>query len=374
LIHFYKRGFGISFIFKEKKIIATAKDFKKVLKTSMTGEVKNNTETNEDYEYDMTDKAKRVATNVHEDERKLFVGGLPNEAKHEDIKQHFSTFGKVEKVKLMSDQVTGRFKGFGFVVFEEVGGYNAAMAKAEQVILGRTVTVKRATVKVKQGKIYIGKLPIEGISVDDIRTHFSQFGTVLEVVRPVDKAKDDEPKSFAFVTFAREETARQLVKLGGDVMNGHKFNIKPVITKDPVQAGGRPGPPMPGQHAPQHGQGPPSWGGHQAAAQQAYVGGYGAAAQGYGQQQAAYANYANYSQAGYGTSQAGYAGQQAAAASYYGAAANVPPPPPAPVTGAGVPSLATFNPYDMASYGNGGGGKMRATPPGQGQQARAQPY
>jgi len=186
------------------------------------------------------DKAKRLATNVHEDERKLFVGGLPNEAKHEDIKQHFSTFGNVEKVKLMSDQATGRFKGFGFVVFEEVEGYKNALSKTEQVILGRTVTVKRATVKVKQGKIYIGKLPTEGISEEDIRQHFSQFGTVVEVVRPVDKAKNDEPKSFAFITFAREEISRQLVKLGGDVLKGHKFNIKPVITKDPVQ-GARPG-------------------------------------------------------------------------------------------------------------------------------------
>jgi hypothetical protein len=34
----------------------------------------------------------------------------------------------------------------------------------------------------------------------------------VEVVRPVDKAKDDELKPFAFVTFEREETARQLVR------------------------------------------------------------------------------------------------------------------------------------------------------------------
>ena len=47
----------------------------------------------------------KVAINASEDERKLFVGGLPNETKHEDIKLHFGKFGVVEKVKLMSDQV-----------------------------------------------------------------------------------------------------------------------------------------------------------------------------------------------------------------------------------------------------------------------------
>jgi len=344
----------------------------------MTAE--STSEANNDYEYDMHDKAKRLATNVHEDERKLFVGGLPNEAKHEDIKQHFTTFGKVEKVKLMSDQATGRFKGFGFVVFEDVEDYKNALSKPEQVILGRTVTVKRATVKVKQGKIYIGKLPTEGISEEDIRQHFSQFGTVLEVVRPVDKAKNDEPKSFAFITFAREEVSRQLVKLGGDVIKGHKFNIKPVITKDPVQQGARPGGAAPGHGGVvgAHGaaqtqqQQQQAWGAHAAQSQQQYVGGY-------GYSQAAYAGY-NYgaSQAGYGTAQTGY-GTAAAATNYYGAAAaagsTAPPPPPAApapaATGNGVPSLATFNPYDISSYG---GGKIRAAPAATNGQTRAQPY
>jgi len=341
----------------------------------MTAE--STSEANNDYEYDMHDKAKRLATNVHEDERKLFVGGLPNEAKHEDIKQHFTTFGKVEKVKLMSDQATGRFKGFGFVVFEEVEDCKNALSKPEQVVLGRTVTVKRATVKVKQGKIYIGKLPTEGISEEDIRQHFSQFGQVLEVVRPVDKAKNDEPKSFAFITFAREEISRQLVKLGGDVLKGHKFNIKPVITKDPVQ-GARPGGAAAGHGgvvgahgAAQTQQQQQAWGAHAAQSQQQYVGGYG-----YSQ---AYAGY-NYgaSQAGYGTAQTGY-GTAAAATNYYGAAAaagsTAPPPPPAApapaATGNGVPSLATFNPYDIASYG---GGKIRAAPAATNGQTRAQPY
>lgn len=35
---------------------------------------------------------------------------------------------------------------------------------------------------------------------------------VVEVVRPMDKQKDNEPKTFCFVTFAREEVARNLVK------------------------------------------------------------------------------------------------------------------------------------------------------------------
>ena len=57
----------------------------------------------------------------------------------------------------------------------------------------------------KQGKIYLGNLPPEGISNEDIETHFAPFGSVAEVVRPVNKSKNNEPKNFAFVTFNREE-------------------------------------------------------------------------------------------------------------------------------------------------------------------------
>ena len=43
----------------------------------------------------------------------------------------------------------------------------------------KNVTVKKADVK--QGKIYVGKLPDSGVGEDEIREHFAQFGTIAEV-------------------------------------------------------------------------------------------------------------------------------------------------------------------------------------------------
>ena len=45
---------------------------------------------------------------VHEDDRKLFCGALPQEAKDTDIKEFFSTFGEIDSVNLKMDPVTGR--------------------------------------------------------------------------------------------------------------------------------------------------------------------------------------------------------------------------------------------------------------------------
>ena len=69
-----------------------------------------------------------------EDERKLFVGGLPQEAKDTDIKEYFETFGEIDSVNLKTDPNTGRSRGFAFVVFKEPSSLGAASADESHVI------------------------------------------------------------------------------------------------------------------------------------------------------------------------------------------------------------------------------------------------
>jgi len=47
--------------------------------------------------------------------KKLYVGSIPFTATEEDLSNLFSTIGEVESVKIITDQATGRSKGFGFV-------------------------------------------------------------------------------------------------------------------------------------------------------------------------------------------------------------------------------------------------------------------
>jgi squid-like protein len=49
-----------------------------------------------------------MAAPVHEDDRKLFVGALPQEAKDTDIKEYFGQFGEIDNINLKMDPVTGR--------------------------------------------------------------------------------------------------------------------------------------------------------------------------------------------------------------------------------------------------------------------------
>merc|ERR1719210_2223789 len=134
------------------------------------------------------------------------------------------------------DQTTGRSRGFAFVVFKTVEGIEAAQQQDAHVVKGKKVTCKKA--EARQGKIYVGKLPPgEAMSKEELQEHFSQYGEVVEVVRPVDKMKNNEPKTFAFITFAREDTAKQLVKQGSTELGEFSLEIKKVTPKDPSAGG-----------------------------------------------------------------------------------------------------------------------------------------
>merc|ERR1719414_2272349 len=86
-----------------------------------------------------------------EDDRKLFAGGLPQDAKEADIRGHFGQFGEIESITLKTDMATGRSRGFCFIVYKTVDGLEKAVA-SEHTISNKKVAVKKA--QAKQGKVY----------------------------------------------------------------------------------------------------------------------------------------------------------------------------------------------------------------------------
>jgi len=162
-----------------------------------------------------------------EDDRKLFVGGLPQDAKQEDISAHFQTFGEIDNINIKTDPATGRSRGFAFVVFKTVQSLQDAVNEQEHSVKGKKVAVKKA--KAKEGKIYVGKLKPE-LSDEEIKNHFAQFGSISQVEQPFDKTKN-ERKNFCFITFEKEESAKQLLKAGTTTINGVELEVKKVTPK-----------------------------------------------------------------------------------------------------------------------------------------------
>lgn len=50
--------------------------------------------------------------------KKLYVGNLPYSATEETLKTHFSSAGALASATVITDRMSGRSKGFGFVEFE----------------------------------------------------------------------------------------------------------------------------------------------------------------------------------------------------------------------------------------------------------------
>ena len=112
-------------------------------------------------------------------------------------------------MQCVTDQHTGRSRGFCFIVFKEVASLENAVGAGDHVVKGKKVAVKKA--QAKQGKVHISKLKPE-LSDEEIREFFEQYGAIAGVEQPYDKVKQ-ERKNFCFITFEKEDTAKRLLKV-----------------------------------------------------------------------------------------------------------------------------------------------------------------
>lgn len=77
--------------------------------------------------------------------KKLFVGGIPWATTSDDLKQLFGQYGTVSSATVITDKMTGRSRGFGFVEFEsdeEASAAESALNNSD--FQGRTLVVKEA--------------------------------------------------------------------------------------------------------------------------------------------------------------------------------------------------------------------------------------
>ncbi len=76
---------------------------------------------------------------------KIYVGNLSYEVTEEDLRQEFEAFGKVESVNIITDKISGRPKGFGFVeMTSESEGQAAITGLNGKTLKERTLTVNTA--------------------------------------------------------------------------------------------------------------------------------------------------------------------------------------------------------------------------------------
>ncbi|KAH1021698.1 hypothetical protein HUJ04_011181 [Dendroctonus ponderosae] len=222
---------------------------------------------------------------------------------HEELREYFGKYGEIESINVKTDSMTGRSRGFAFIVFQDAASIDRVSAAGEHTINGKKVDPKKA--KARHGKIFVGGISPE-LSDDDINEYFGQYGTIMEVEMPFDKQKNQR-KGFCFITFESEQVVADLLKRPKQVIKDKEVDVKKATPK-PDQMMGRG---MRGGRGGPRGRGGRGFG--QNWGQGGY--GYGSYNQGYGYDGGfndyyggGYGNYGNYDYSGYSGNYGGSSG------------------------------------------------------------------
>nr|XP_023013419.1 RNA-binding protein squid-like [Leptinotarsa decemlineata] len=162
------------------------------------------------------------------DDKTLFVGGMHFQTGYEDLRQHFEQYGDIKEIKINMDPITGRSRGFGFIVFKSAGALSKIEAAGAHVINGKKVDAQKA--KSRKGKIFVGGLSAD-LTDDDIKSHFAQFGTIVEVQMLFDKMKNRR-KGFCFITFESDKVVKDLLQTPKQKIKWKEVDIR----KAPLQS------------------------------------------------------------------------------------------------------------------------------------------
>ena len=75
----------------------------------------------------------------------IFVAKLSYDTQSDDLREVFEAYGNVESASVITDKMTGRSKGFGFVEMENDEEAMEAIRSLDNTELhGRTIVVKKA--------------------------------------------------------------------------------------------------------------------------------------------------------------------------------------------------------------------------------------
>ncbi|MEN9327631.1 MAG: hypothetical protein RI947_439 [Candidatus Parcubacteria bacterium] len=82
------------------------------------------------------------------DKNKLYIGNLPWSVNNDSLRELFAEFGEITDAVVITDRMSGRSKGFGFVTFaNEADAQNAVAAMHEKDVGGRKMVVNVAKPK-----------------------------------------------------------------------------------------------------------------------------------------------------------------------------------------------------------------------------------
>jgi len=150
------------------------------------------------------------------DPTKLIVNYLPLSITAEALKSIFSTYGTVEEANVVSDRATKMSRGYGFVKFStKESAQKAIEALSGKLLEGSTPDMKPLHVAVSKPtkvevNLYVGNL-LPTAKIDDLKSVFSAFGTIVECNIPIDR-NTNQSRGYGFVRLDSKPAAHDAIE------------------------------------------------------------------------------------------------------------------------------------------------------------------
>ncbi|MES1902809.1 MAG: RNA recognition motif [Paramarteilia canceri] len=169
---------------------------------------------------------------MQDSDRKIFVGGIPNECQENDLKDYFGRFGEVENVLLKKDNM-GRCRGFGYITFtnsETVNSVQNAQKEKPHEIANKKVETKRAMPPGEDTssnlRVFIGGVP-KTATDEQVKDYCQNFGPCEKLY-----VSREGRRYYAIVTFKDSDDVDKMVVQKVHNLMGENLSISKAKNKN----------------------------------------------------------------------------------------------------------------------------------------------
>ncbi|XP_010251683.1 PREDICTED: UBP1-associated protein 2A [Nelumbo nucifera] len=213
-----------------------------------------------DQHSDIMDRIRKVA-DVDPVHRKIFVHGLGWDTNAEILINVFKKYGEIEDCNAVIDKITGKSKGYGFILFKHRSGARKALKQPQKRIGNRMTACQLASAgpvppatqaappappvsEYTQRKIYVSNVSAD-IDPQRLLNFFSKYGEIEEGPLGLDK-QTGKPKGFALFVYKSIDSAKKALEEPHKNYEGHILHCQKAID------GPKPNKPYYHHHNPHH--------------------------------------------------------------------------------------------------------------------------
>ncbi|KAJ7960435.1 RNA-binding protein [Quillaja saponaria] len=189
---------------------------------------------------DFSDSVRELA-DVDPAQRKIFIHGLGWDTTAETLTSVFGKYGQIEDCKAVTDKVSGKSKGYAFILFKHRSGARKALKEPQKKIGNRTTSCQLASAgpvpspplvvppvsEYTQRKIFVSNVAAE-IDPRKLLEFFKQYGEIEDGPLGIDK-QTGKPKGFALFLYKSVESARKALEEPHKNFEGHTLHCQRAI-------------------------------------------------------------------------------------------------------------------------------------------------